>query len=1157
MKRFLSGALIILTCYTLAAQEAEYQDTEYQDTEYQDTEYQDTEYLDFVNDPETEIDYDDNEYDDEAIDDEFIEAEIPEEVRELTQTERFLEMDIRTSSLTELATWCASLGLSTGGTRDVLANRLRAYYDLPLPAGSSSQDRRTIVIESARTTEYFTVEAIDEEYARLSGDVVVSLRDGEAVHRISAWEILYNRTRNVMTATGNVVYVKEEGTTVETFRGDSITVNLDNWSSIFLDGISERAMSGGGSAYRFSGTVISTNAEGATVLTGAEITNGQNPDALWSLNASKLWLLPGSDWAILNAVLKVGNIPVLWVPAFYLPADEIVFHPVVGTRPREGTFLQTTTYILGRPRSSTTVENSITKIFGSAPDGEKVQEGLFLRTTGRRVSSSDGTRLAVFLDAYTNLGFYLGTELALPRGNTFGAFNLAGGIGFTRNIYQVPYGNTPFAKFDGTSEWNSSGLFTLDVPFRYRLEMTGSVSIGNGTLTWNTPFYSDPYVNRDFTNRSEVLDWLAMLKEGASAQVTAQTSDTSTSSYQMRLSLSSFNPKLPAFFSPYITSISISGISSSLGVSSRTANPQPAIRASPPNPDNAFFFPNKLTILTLSASMSGTPYSTRTSSASQPAPTTDTNPLLPSLPIAPWEDSADDENIRDGESGVYNLSPPSLDQRFDTVLSAGGPRLSLTYSLSSTATSDLQFFNRDWKNSEDIDWSEIESVKTLIRANTSLGLSVSHSGGNAYSGSFRISGNSSWQGNNYLNEDAISDIGAERRRAYNQTYFTSSYNVSTSVRPLFRSSVWGNTSINYGFSGLFAKTVFDGSNVNSVVDDPKWTWEFGEWTKEKLDSHSVSATLSASIMDYVQSVTVSATLPPRNSQLSANATFNVWISTTSISNNIIEPFDNDKRVIQPINLSESLRFTSNVYGSLNLTYDPELEEMTSLSSSLTLWRLSATYRMSYISPYGLNYVGGVPSGWVQTGAKRFEPNDLSFSFSYSIPRKALWNNGPLFSAGFSSNLFFDLQRYTYSKLGVSFNIDMEIPRFMTLRFSTSSENAHMYRYFRNLPFFTTDVPLPPGVETNFFKDFLNSIRFDNTDLRRQSAFKLNTFNFDLVHYLGDWTATLSVRLSPYLDYTSSIPAWKFNNLITFAVRWIPIEEIRTEIEMDKDKLIVK
>ena len=115
------------------------------------------------------------------------------------------EMEIRTSTLSELAFWCRTLGLSEGGTREELSSRLREHFKLPRQkADSDEKSRKIITIESAQTTEYFRVEVSDEDYARLKGNVILSLQDKDALHKIKANEILFNRTRNILTASGNV-----------------------------------------------------------------------------------------------------------------------------------------------------------------------------------------------------------------------------------------------------------------------------------------------------------------------------------------------------------------------------------------------------------------------------------------------------------------------------------------------------------------------------------------------------------------------------------------------------------------------------------------------------------------------------------------------------------------------------------------------------------------------------------------------------------------------------------------------------------------------------------------------------------------------------------------------------------------------------------------
>ena len=483
------------------------------------------------------------------------EAELLQEETEQTEAEDaktvlnpayVLERDIATSTQEELADWCLSLGLNNEGSREALASQLREYYKLDKSAietiETDEDDVLIISIENAKTTEYFTVDSVHEEYVRLSGGVSLALKNGTILHRVAADQILYNRTRKLLTAKGNVVYVKEDGDKVETFSGEGITVNLDNWSVAFMKGVSDHALSGGETRYRFAGEVISRSGEDSTVLRNAEVTNPDDEESLWSIKASKLWLLPGSDWAVLNAVVKVGKIPVLWLPAFYYPANEIIFHPVLGFRSREGTYVQTTTYILGRPRASSSSEtSSITTIMGSGEDMEKKREGVFLRSTGARIRDEKEVRLSVMADAYVNLGYYLGSELFIPSKDHLGELSFSGGIAFSRDIATDMGNYTPFVPdYNRTSKWHSSWISPdrWADPFRYRFLGTGSVNtegkiVRHAELSWNIPLYSDPYIDNDFMRRSEDSTLFSNLKSATTPELPKYTTTHNNITYTL------------------------------------------------------------------------------------------------------------------------------------------------------------------------------------------------------------------------------------------------------------------------------------------------------------------------------------------------------------------------------------------------------------------------------------------------------------------------------------------------------------------------------------------------------------------------------------------------------------------------------------------------
>jgi hypothetical protein len=1078
-----------------------------------------------------------------------------------------LEMEIRTSTLSELAAWCRELGLSEGGGKEDLARRLRDHYRLDVPAGKDAPGRKSVTIESARISEYFTLAVVDEEYARLRGDVEVSLKDGDAVHRIRAWEILYNRTRNLMTATGGVEYVREEGDTVETFRGENITVNLDDWSSIFMEGISERSLQSDETSYRFAGTVISRNSEEVTVMTRAKITNAKDEEALWSLQASKLWLLPGSDFAIFNAVLKVGEIPVLYIPYFYFPADEVIFHPVLGYRSREGNFVQTTTYILGRPKAASTSESSLTKIMGNSADMEKRREGIFLRSTGRKIRNPDEINLKAMFDVYANLGIYAGTELVVPKRGALSSLNFSGGVGFTRTITQDPQGSgnySPFApNYEGTSEWNRGRLFSWDVPFRFRFVPEGTFSGSYGSFTFKLPYYSDPLVDRDFTNRTEEMDWVNLAKEGAALDEITPDNLLNTFEWQLTGSLT---PPVTAL-SPYVSSLSFSSITSTVGFRRRESKTVTNNEA----PNYLFFFPDKFTLFSINASVSGTPLTLQwggLSPSGDPAEEKQRDDPLKGLlaPRSPWSGPTGTSGVSTGRAGSgaaagnreTALSPPALNQVFD-VPRSGGPKFSIGYQMGPSVSSELQFRSdpKNWEEYNDIDWGEISSVLTSFRNDGNISFNLDSSDGRLYSNSFSLLGTGAWQDYTVLNDEAeeftdsqgkpdTQRIEAARERTYNASYFTTYYQFTTLVRPLFRSQIWGNSSLQYNVKGLLAKSLFTGTGAA-----PEWEVVYGKWDKEDIDTHQFISSLEASIMDKVQNITLTADIPPENATLNGNATFRAWILESNAHMKVFFPGEEQSGKYDPLYLTETLHFGKVGSFQQYIVYDPELGEYTAMTSTLNLWGLSVGYTMTWHEGYHLD-----ATGWVMnTGEKSLIPQNFTMGYKQTFTKENLWKNRLSFSVNINTNLNFDLQRYTYSRFDFTLGLTLGIAKFADVTFSATSENPLVFWYVKDWGIFDLPSSLSKGEQRNLFKDLIDSFRFDDDKLRRNSGFKLKAFNLNINHHLGDWNAILGMTLSPYLDQTSR--EYKFNNTFSFIVQWVPITEIKTDINYDKEEWTFK
>jgi lipopolysaccharide assembly outer membrane protein LptD (OstA) len=1101
------------------------------------------------------------------------EAPVEPQTFEITPEQNRIDMDIRTSTLFELAAWCRSLGLSEGGTSADLARRLRDYYAISALAPRGEDNRKIITIESARSTEYFTIKEVDEDYARLSGEVKISLKDGDAVHRIRAWDILFNRTRNIITASGGVEYIKEEGDKIETFRGESITVDLDNWSSIFLGGASERSLQSDNTTYLFAGTVISRDEEEVIILNKGSISNAKNEDSLWSLNASRVWLLPGSDFAVFNAVLKVGEIPVLYIPFFYYPADEVVFHPVIGMRTREGNFIQTTTYLLGRPKADSNSQSSLSRILGNSRDMEKTREGMFLRSTGKKVKDPDTVSLKALFDYYANLGGFLGTELYVPAKGIMGTTDISLGIGLTRTIALDSSGNyTPyFPSYDGSTDNNKSSLFSWRVPFRYRFKGHTSLSGKYGNLSLDMPFYSDPIVDTDFMNRSEEMDWVNMIQQGA-AMEEAEGTQTYLGNFVWQLS-GRITPNISGL-APYVSSLSLSSFSSTLNFRSvDTRNSYPSTSIKRYSPSNFFYVPETATLYSLSASIAGTPLRLGYSTTSQATTKTDDverpDPLKDiGIPRSPFEDrEKEDEQTKDESD---KLIPPVLNQRFD-LPRIGNTRFSISYRLAPASATTLKFDYAKWKEYSDIDWNEVSTIISNFQGDGSITINLDHSE-NLYSNAFTYTGNGAWRQIGFLNEDAQdflstnpvtgeletdpNKVSAARLQEFRKSFFSTSYGITSTLRPLYQNPIFGSSNLSYSLKGLAVRSKFD--EENSTGDNPQWDLEYGAWNKEKIDTHQFAVNIAAQVMDKSQTLSFITDLPfpSRDAAFTWRTGIRAWISETDANMKISFPEEDIWRKLEPLYITERLVFGTFGNFSQNFVWNMEERKLTTATSSLNLPKWGLTASFSAANMRGYQYIppdsGAALTGWVERpGEPKIHPRDFRLAYAQTFNKKGLWDNRLQFNVNIRSSMTLDLQRYTNSNFFFSLGFTLGIANFMDLSFSTNSENAYIYRYLRNMPFFRdAPIDLPGGSQNNLFLDLINSFRFDNDGLRQSSGFKMKGFQIKATHYLGDWRAELDWTLIP--ERPANSRQYELNSKVSFLVKWVPIGELKSDITYNKN-----
>jgi len=1106
------------------------------------------------------------------------------------------ELELKASTLPELAAWCRSLGLPEGGTKEELANRIREYFIIPEPT-NSDEGRKVLVIESAQSTEYFKVEVTDEDYARLKGDVQLVLHDDEDVHKIKADEVLFNRSRNIITASGKVEYVKIKGDTTEIFRGETITVNIEDWDSVFLNGDSEKTLESDNTSYRFEGTVISRSYDDVMILKKAKITNAKNEEALWSIRGTKLWLLPGSDFAVFNAVLSVGEIPVLYFPFFYYSADDLIFHPVAGYRTREGGFIQTSTYILGRPKADTTEKSSITKILGTSADMEKKHNGIFLRTTGKKPANTEVTTLKLLADYYTNLGLYTGLDFTLPPMGILSSFNLSLGTGFSRTLntigtgdYYTPYIQNDEGIYDGSVEWNKSNLFSKTMPFRYRMKSESSFRGRYGGLSWAIPFYSDPFIDRDFYQyRAEAMDWFKLIlpddskKEEDDEQAKLQEKITT---YQWQLN-GNISPSV-SILSPYVSSLSISSISSSLSFNTKN-NGQVEYSG------KEFFAPDKFVIYNASGSIAGTPLTIGKKTkeeikAQEEAEPEGGGPLKGiGTPRTPWEES---ETPQEKKTIEDILTPPALGKTFDLPRS-GNAKFSVGYQFSPSGSSELQFMGAygRWEKIEDVNWNEVQSILSSFSGNGSITFGLDHSDG-LYSNSLSFSGSGTWRDYNFINEEAEAyriknkpdgdldekAIENAKRQQYSQTNYLSSYTFSSTIRPLYRDLMFGQSNLQYTLGGTLVKSKqykYD----RAIEDGPELTPQWGTLKKEEtkdgeeilgIRSHRIASNFAANVMDNVQNLSLSADLPPLDPLIQTNATVKAWYSTTNAhmdfkkpemalnkETNINEP--NNRWIKDPLHLTETLAFGTISTLSHYMVMDAEDDfKVTTVTSSLTLWDFKAAF--SAIKLYRWKYKPDNPDHpegggkWIQITdeEQRLNPKDLTLTYTKSTAEKDIVKDRLKYSINVNTRLFYDLQQHTNSDFQFSAGFTLNINKFMDLSLSATSKNKVVFRYFKGVPGMEKYTEMyVDGPQNNVLTDLIDSFNFSDISKRQRSGFNMEKFNVKAIHHLGDWDATLDVTMSPYLD-TKAIPQkYDINTEVSFLVQWTAISEVKSDLKYEK------
>lgn len=1059
---------------------------------------------------------------------------------------------------------------------------------------SSSESQTKIIIENAlRSTNMKDAkkEGKDKEefddIILFEGDVKISVEKDGSKTVISSDKIIYNRTREMLYAEGKVLLEQtDKAGAISTINATSVLFNTSTLEGIFDEGRIIQAETNSlnlpsGSTLVVASDTFARNNSGTIAFKKGELTFCNNENPHWKIKATRIWLLPGNEFAFFNAVLFVGNIPLLYLPAFYYPKDELVFNPVFSYKNRQGFSIQTTTYLMGRKpleqnnSTNSSSEDDMSKYFNFIKPSKLMDQelqGLILHNLDTPYKGDTSNYLKLIADWYSNLGVGIGVSAAYNSGKVLKNVKADLLLGFGNTVFPTnsPYVYLPFGP-SGKKYYEKSNFIGMEIPFRYKAGFQFEIN-KPFNLSFKMPIYSDPFINYDYGDRNESMDWLSYLLNNPLVDPSDLTEDEKLNNSEIddfSWDISgNYNFNLPSSVKPFINNLAISSFSSSLNFKSKVSESNSLLMEDDfylYSSQRKFFYPSQVSPLKFNAKISGTILSIGENSKSNLSKINYPVDLIVPSEFVNDTEKNNFENLNEAlESEQIDSSQSLVPEKYDfetkglPELFFNCPKVSsdendlkfkLNYSLSTDFLSQLNYSSEGINIGSDFKWNRLQSsfVQVKIPITIDDNLSIKKSFFNMKN-SFSfipqyqvhpfLSKNLSFGG---YTEDEIDSI---LKSDYSATSLELVNTNNLSFKPLIYIPMLKDSSIAYNTSLKLMRTKFIGDADNLEWDvltlDPDDT--------NSITTHTLSVNLDAKQHggDFSQTLIYTSTLPPQNIKhyLTLKLVFPYISLTNEIgirqNNNIDKEWVNEPyRQSFTLSLFENkLKFTE------SFNYDVEKNNPDSLKLSLSYSGLQLAYTMKYSNTYDFDS----DSGWIRNDdEQKFIPNNASLAYSLSNVKFYAWKNRISIAPSLSTSLVVDFIRPTNSYFIFTPGIKFKINDALDFTFSATSRNDVLYRYVQSSLGYPGRIP----GEENLFVDLINSFRFDDINLRKGSGFKLKSLNFTFSHDLHDWDLKSEFKLEPRLVNSSDgRKYYDFNPYFTLSVVWRPMESMKTEIKDD-------
>ncbi len=1043
---------------------------------------------------------------------------------------------------------------------------------LAINAKESDETFTVVTIESAQTAEYRKDENSGDDCLYLSGNVRLSVEKGGEKSAIGADEVNYNRKTQILHAIGNVsVETSTDGKSGDKISANSLLLNTSTMEGIFDSGRAVQASSDAinlpsGSTLIVISRIFARNAGGTIAFKSGDLTFCDEDDPHWKIKASRIWLLPGGEFAFLNARIFVGEFPLLYLPAFYYPKDELIFHPVFGYKSREGYYFQTTTYLYGRKGKEESDESeedtSYLSFVNTGTLKEQEREGLVLHNLDTDFTGDTEHYAKIMADYYTNLGYLVGFDSALSPSKTYlTKLNFSAELAQSSTIFKngtsyiTASPATVGVLTKGDIHTDHSYFLGYDTKYRYGANLEATVE-KPFSLSVSLPVYSDPYFKNDFLDRSETMDWIDFIMQGNTD--TSETSDEETTTDTSAVDsftwdvTGSYSATLPDFLYPWLTDFSITSFNSNAVFTSvnNTAFTDSGLDTYDTSymgtysPERMFYYPSSVTPLKLAFNIAGTlfEYPAKEKSAEKTEVTFPLPLISPSPLEALNKGKEDDKSANDSESALPKITLGSF-----SATEMQGWNYVLGYTIKPVYTTQVTYATPSLP--DEFRWNDYKSTYFNFTSPVTLSSALTYD--TAYfSATNSLTFTPVYQEHPYLKisdgDDGYTQSSADtvKKTDYSARKLDLQNDNTFSYKPLYYNQYFKNTALSYNSTVKIVRTSFIGN-----ADKPEWEYLTLDLSDEDCVSvNKLTADIASEEGDFSQKLSLSSTLPPVSDEYTGTLTFGFPYFSTTASTGIKKDSDTDEWEKEDLKQSATLSaFDSKLKLTESFNFNLEEWYKDSLQLSLTAWDFQAAFTMSYMYGSYMQYDNsGNAKGWASYTEKEFLPKQLSFAYANTKKTFRRWKNRISVAPLLSTAIVYDYQKPTSSYFTFVPSITFRVHNFFDLTFSSESRNDVIYRYFQK--YSKHDFKL--SGETNPVLDLIDSFRFDDEEKRRATGFKLKNLKMTITHDLHDWDISSSLTIKPRLltDSETSKKYYDFSPYFTISVAWRPMGAMKTTVE---------